>query len=34
MRRDADMDDDASMQWPTIIDYNAMMAFVNFLAMA
>ena len=31
---DADMDDAASMQRPTIIDYNAMMSLVHFLAVA
>ena len=34
MHLDADMDDAASMQWPTIIDYNAMMLLVNFPAAA
>lgn len=34
MHRDVDMDDAASMQWLTIIDYNAMMSLINFPAAA
>ena len=34
MHRDEDMDDAASMQWPTTIDYNAMTSLVHFLAAA